>query len=79
METALTLLFAFGLLAVCLVVFVWVCRRVRRGGGGATVGTLGAIHEMLTEDQRRANETIVQRNAGEEEEEDASSDPDREK
>jgi len=75
MGTALTLIFAFGLLAVCIGVFVWTSRRIRRGGGGATVGVLGATHEMLTTDQRKAAETIITRNAGESESDEASGDP----
>ena len=70
-----TLIFALCILVAFCAVVVWVCRRVRRGGGGATVGVLGATHELLAEDTRRAGEAIVQRNAGEEEEEDDSSAP----
>jgi hypothetical protein len=75
METAFVLIFAFGILAACIGLFVWVSRRIRKGGGGATVGALGAIHEMLSSDRRKAAETIIRRNAGESEEEEASSDP----
>ena len=75
MRLLASLLVVVGILAACAVIFVWVCRRVRKGGGGATVGVLGATHEMLAEDRRRANETILKRNAGKQEEEDASSDP----
>ena len=74
-SNVISLIVAVAVLAAGTGVFVWTCRRVRRGGGGATVGVLGATHEMLSEDQRRASETILQRNAGEQEEEDASSDP----
>ena len=70
-----TLVFAFGLLAASIGVFVWATRRIRKGGGGATVGVLGATYEMLSSDQRRAVETIVKRNAGESEEDQSSSDP----
>ena len=75
MGTASVLIFTFGLLAACIGVFVWASRRVRKGGGGATVGVLGATHEMLSSDQRRAAETIIRRNAGESEDDEASSDP----
>jgi len=74
METASVLVFSFGLLAACIGVFVWSARRIRKGGG-ATVGVLGALHEMLSDDQRRAAETIIERNAGESEEAESSSDP----
>jgi hypothetical protein len=69
------LIFAFGLLAVCVGVFVWISRRIRRGGGGATVGLLGATHEMLSTDRRKAGETIIRRNAGDSESGEDSSDP----
>jgi len=75
MEVAFELIFAFGLLAACIGVCVWAARRIRRGGGGVTVGVLGALHEMLSAEQRRAAETIIQRNAGESEAEESSSDP----
>jgi hypothetical protein len=74
-ETVAVLALAFGLLAASIGVFVWAARRIRRGGGGATVGILGATHEMLSNDQRRAAETIIRRNAGESESEAESSDP----
>jgi hypothetical protein len=74
-ETVEVLIFALAILAVCIGVFVWASRRIRKGGGGATVGVLGATYEMLSSDQRRAAETIIKRNAGETEEEESSSDP----
>ena len=76
-STVISLIVALCVLAASVGVFVWVCRRVRRGGGGATVGMLGATHEMLPSDQRRATETILKKNAGDREEEDTSSDPPR--
>jgi hypothetical protein len=75
METVFVLIFAFGLLAASIGVFVWLARRIRKGGGGAAVGVLGALHEMLSTDRRRAGETIIRRNAGESEEDDSSGDP----
>jgi len=75
METTVVLIFAFALLAVCIGVFVWTSRRIRKGGGGATVGILGATHEILSTDQRKAAEMIIRRNAGESESDEASSDP----
>ena len=75
MQDALDLIIALVVLIAFVVVFVWSTRRMRKGGGGATVGVLGATYDMLSSDQRRAAETIVQRNAGQSEEEDASSDP----
>jgi hypothetical protein len=66
---------ALAILVACVWVAIWASRRVRRGGGGATVGVLGATYEMLSEDKRRATETIVKQKAGETDEEDDSSDP----
>jgi hypothetical protein len=71
----LDLAFALVLLAAWIGVFVWLARRIRKGGGGATVGVLGAIHEMLSQEKRRAGQTIVRQNAGQPEEDDSSSDP----
>ena len=70
-----SLIVAAVVLAAAVAVFVWFGRRIRRGGGGATVGVLGATHEMLSQDRRRAGETILKRNAGTQFEEDESGDP----
>jgi hypothetical protein len=75
MATVGVLIFAFGLLAASIAVFVWFGRRVRKGGGGITVGALGAVHEMLSEDRKRASEVIIKELAGESEEEEPSADP----
>jgi hypothetical protein len=79
MGDALNVVFALAVLVAFVWVFVWSTRRIRRGGGGATVGLLGATHELLSSDQRKAAETIVQRNAGESEEDQSSSDPVKER
>jgi hypothetical protein len=73
--TTLELVFAFGLLAVAVGVFLWASRRLRKGGGGAEVGLLGGTFDMLSSDQRKAGETIIKRNAGESEEDESSSEP----
>ena len=75
MGIPLPFLFAFILLAACVIGFVWVSRRARKGGGGATVGMAGAIHELLSADRRRSAETIMKKNKGEKEEADSSSEP----
>jgi hypothetical protein len=67
---------AFGILVAFIVVFVSISRKIRRGGGGATVGMLGATHEILTEDRRRAGEEIIQQKAGKGIEGEKSGDPD---
>jgi len=77
MGIPLEFLFALAILVASIWVAVWAARRVRRGGGGATVGALGASYEMLSEEKRRAAETIVKRNAGENEDEDGALDPNR--
>ena len=66
---------ALAVLGGFVAIFVWCARRVRRGGGGQTAGVLGATHEMLSEDRRRAGETILERQAGRQLEEDESGEP----
>jgi hypothetical protein len=73
----ISLIAAGALLAASVAVFIVYARGVRRGGGGLTVGVLGATHEMLSEDRRKAGETILNRNAGVQLEEDESGDPAR--
>jgi len=68
-------IFASLLLVACIVGFAWISRRTKKGGGGATVGMVGALHEMLSSDRRRSAETILKKNKGEQEEVDPSSDP----
>ena len=75
MDVVISLLVAAGVLIGYLTVFVWLTRKVRRGGGGISVGVLGATHEMLAEHRRRAGEMILRRNAGDQIEEDESGDP----
>jgi hypothetical protein len=75
MEDAPILAFALAVLVAFVWVLVWSMWRIRRGGGGATVGVLGATHEMLSSDQRKAAEEIIHRNAAESREDESSSDP----
>ena len=70
-----SLVVALAILAGFITVFVWISRRVRRGGGGQTAGMLGATHEMLSEDRRRAGETILEERAGKKLQEDESGEP----
>lgn len=67
-----SLMVALAILIGFVTIFIWIARRVRRGGGGETAGVLGATHEMLSEDRRRAGETILARKAGKQLEEDKS-------
>ena len=66
---------ALAILIGFITFFVWISRRVRRGGGGQTAGMLGAAHEMLSEDRRRAGETILEERAGKKLHEEESGDP----
>lgn len=58
---------------------IYICyrfyRRLKRGGAGETVATLGATYDMQGKDQKRAIETIVELKAGKKLEEQESSDP----
>lgn len=51
---------------LCAVVwiFIRISLRLRRGGGSMTTVVLGATDEFLTEDRKKAAETIVNENAG---------------
>ena len=72
----MSLMVALAILIGFVIIFIWCARRVRRGVGGATSGMLGATHEILSEDRRRAGETILERKAGKGLEEDESGEPD---
>lgn len=74
MHTLISLGFALVLLAIVLIIFVRISRKVRRGGSGATITTLGSLYELHNRDRRRAIETIVEINAGKKQEEQNSSD-----
>jgi hypothetical protein len=70
-----SLLLALGILVGFFILFVWIARRTRKGGGGTTVSTLGAAHNLLNRDQKKAAEIIVETHAGKQMEEDESADP----
>ncbi|UCF79561.1 MAG: hypothetical protein JSW03_04775 [Candidatus Eiseniibacteriota bacterium] len=74
MNTLISIGVAFVILAVVLTIFVRICRKARRGGGGSAVVTLGALYDLHNKDRRAAIETIVEVNAGKELEEQKSSD-----
>ena len=61
-------MFSFIFLAAILFMVVWIFIRIsvrlRRGGGSITTVVLGATDEFLTEDRKKAAETIVNENAG---------------
>lgn len=61
-------MFSFIFLAATLFTVVWIFIRIslrlRRGGGSMTTVVLGATDEFLTEDRKKAAETIVNENAG---------------
>ena len=74
MNPWISLGFALLILAIVLIIFVRISRKVRRGGSGATIATLGALYDLHAKDSRRAIETIVEINAEKKLEEQKSSD-----
>lgn len=72
-----TLVFAFAILAAVCVTFIVISQRVRRRGGSLVTGMLGATHELLTTERRRAGEVILKERAGERSEEEESGDPEK--
>ena len=73
----LALLLVLGLLVLIITVFIRTSMRLRKGGGSLTTTVLGATDELLTSDQRKAAETIVNINAGKKLEEQGSGEPEK--
>jgi len=73
----LALIVVFVLLIVVIGGFIRICVKLRRGGGSMTTTVLGATDAFLTQDRRKAAETIVNENAGKKFEQLPSSDPAR--
>ncbi len=71
----MALIVVAAVLCLVIVTFVRISIRLRRGGGSLTTVVLGATDEFLTEDKKRAAETIVNENAGKRFEEQSSSAP----
>ena len=65
------------LLVILLVIgiFISITIRVRRKGGSLTTISLGATDAFLTQDRRKAAETIVNQNAGKKLEVQSSKEP----
>jgi hypothetical protein len=61
---SLSLLLFFIIMATAIGVFIWICVRLRRGGGSMTTILLGTTDAFLTHDKSKAAETIVNENAG---------------
>ena len=74
MNELISLGFALLILAIVCIIFIRISRKVRRGGSGATITTLGALYDLHSKDGRRAIETIVEVKAGKKLEERESSD-----
>ena len=77
MSDILALIVVFVLLIVVIGGFIRICVKLRRGGGSMTTTVLGATDAFLTQDRRKAAETIVNENAGKKFEQLPSSDPAR--
>jgi len=71
----LTILSAALVILLVIGIFIWLTIRIRRGGGSLTTIGLGATHEFLTKDRRKAAEVIVNQNAGKELESQSSAAP----
>lgn len=74
MNALISLGFALLILAIVCIIFIRISRKVRRGGSGATITSLGAMYDLHSKDGKRAIETIVEVNAGKKLEEQESSD-----
>jgi hypothetical protein len=71
----LAILVVAGVIVLVIAIFVRTSMSLRKGGGSITTTVLGATHEMLTKDQRKAAETIVNVNAGKRLDEQRSGEP----
>ena len=77
MNIIISLGLAVIILVAILVIFIYVWRKVRKGGaGGATIALLGSTYDLHGKDGRRAIETVVELKAGKKLEEQESSDDD---
>ncbi len=75
MPDTLPLIFVFVAVVAVVAIFVAITARLRRGGGSMTTVALGATDAFLTQERRRAAETIVNENAGKKFVDQASGDP----
>lgn len=72
----LAIIVGLAVFAGVVAIFGWLAMRARKGRISATT-PLGASYELLSKDQRKAAEVIVNKNASKKMEEQASSDPER--
>ena len=68
--------FALAFLIIIVVLFIFLLKR-SKGGSSKTFMSVsaGATYDLLSEDQKKAAETIVERNAGKKMEEQGRSEP----
>ena len=74
MNVLVSLGVAVLILVVLCTLFVRVSRKVRRGGSGETIASLGCLYDLHTASGRRAIETIAEVKAGKKMEEQEASD-----
>jgi len=72
-----TVIFVSVVLLGVISVFIWICIRVRRGGGSMTTIAMGATDGFLSKDQSKAVETVVEQNAGKRQEAQGDYEPHR--
>lgn len=75
----ITIIFAFAIIGLLIFVFIRISLNIRKGGGSMYSLYSGATYEILTQDQRKAAEIIVDMNADKEMEVQSDADDDREK
>ena len=76
MNSLLSLLFAFFVLAAFIIFFIRVLMKIRRGGGSLPYFiSSGAMDATLDKEKKQAAKVIVERNAHKKMEEQSSSDP----
>jgi hypothetical protein len=74
-DDLISILAAFAFLAIVIVVFVVLSRRIRRGGGSLPTIMLGATNDLMDKDKRRAAEEIVEMKADKKRNRGAEGDP----
>jgi hypothetical protein len=76
MESILGILFAFIILICCILFFIRIAMKIRKGGGSIPYFiSAGTIDAMLDKEKKAATEVIVESNAHKKMEEQSSSDP----
>ena len=76
MESILGILFAFFILIGCIIFFVRISMKIRKGGGSIPYFiSSGAMDATLDKEKKAATEVVVESNAHKKMEEQSSSDP----